>query len=71
MDSVTLIRFVSGAFALCVLLPLYFSPTILGRKTNQAGKIFLLNLFAGWTVIGWFAALSLAVKPDQPQAKIV
>lgn len=67
MNSVTLIRFVSGAFALCVLLPLYFSPIILGIKTPNAGRILLLNLFVGWTVIGWFAALSLAVQGTQPR----
>ncbi len=36
---------------------LYFLPTIIGRNKADAGAIFLVNLFLGWTVVGWIAAL--------------
>lgn len=39
-----------------------FLPTILGRKKPNILTIFLINLFLGWTIIGWFYALYLAVK---------
>lgn len=37
----------------------YFFPTIVavGRNQRNAGAIFVLDLFLGWTVIGWVAAL--------------
>jgi Superinfection immunity protein len=52
MDSVTLIRVVSGMLALFVI-PLYFLPAILARKKQQFVAILLLNIFLGWTFIGW------------------
>lgn len=38
---------------------LYFLPTINGksRKHPNTDSIFLLNLFLGWTLIGWVVAL--------------
>jgi len=65
------IRLVSGAIVFCVLFPPYFSLTIFGRNTGHVAKILSLDLFVGWTVIGWFAGLSLAVKEYQPQARMV
>ena len=35
----------------------YFLPTILARHKADFMGIFLVNLLAGWTVIGWFIAL--------------
>ena len=39
------------------LMLLYFLPTILGRDKRDAAGIILVNLFLGWTVVGWFVAL--------------
>jgi hypothetical protein len=38
---------------------LYLAPTFLSaaRGHHNSTAIFLLNLFLGWTVIGWVAAL--------------
>ncbi len=36
---------------------LYFLPAIVGRDKHDRAGIFLLNLFLGWTVIGWVFAL--------------
>ncbi len=36
---------------------MYFLPTILARHKADFMGIFLVNLFLGWTVIGWFVAL--------------
>lgn len=41
----------------------YFLPTIIakGRKRPNTGAIFALNLFVGWTLIGWVIALVWAL----------
>ncbi len=44
---------------------LYFLPAILGRDKRDAAGIFLLNLFLGWTLIGWFVALIWACTADR------
>ena len=46
----------------------YFLPWLiaLGRKKRNTGAIFILNLFLGWTVIGWIGALVLALVHDKP-----
>ena len=41
---------------------LYFIPSIAGWKTKGANGIVVLNLFLGWTLIGWIAALIWAVQ---------
>ena len=42
---------------------LYFVPAIVAaaRHTHNATAILLTNIFFGWTVIGWFAALLMAI----------
>jgi hypothetical protein len=49
-------------------LVMYFLPSIiaLARSKRDALAIFLLNLFLGWSVIGWIVALVWAVKNDVP-----
>jgi hypothetical protein len=43
---------------LCVLAFFYFLPTIVAaNRGHGVAGILLLNLFFGWTVIGWFAML--------------
>jgi len=41
---------------------IYFAPSLIAaaRRTHNAG-IFMLNLFLGWTGIGWIIALLLAI----------
>lgn len=47
---------------------MYFLPTIIAaiRSKRDLLAIFLLNLFLGWSVIGWFVALVWAAKNDAP-----
>jgi hypothetical protein len=44
-------------------LAFYFLPAIIAavRHTHNATAILLLNLFLGWTGIGWFVALVMAI----------
>ncbi len=41
----------------------YFLPAIIAalRHTHNAAGIVLLNVFLGWTCVGWFVALLLAL----------
>jgi len=47
---------------------MYFLPSIVAfaRSKRDTAAIVLLNLFLGWTVIGWVVALVWAVKTDVP-----
>jgi len=47
---------------------MYFLPSIIAvvRSKRDTLAIFLLNLFLGWSVIGWFVALIWAAKNDVP-----
>ena len=46
---------------------IYFAPTIIAvlkRKRNWLA-IFLVNLFFGWTIIGWILALIWSVMHEE------
>jgi Superinfection immunity protein len=47
---------------------MYFLPSLiaLARSKRDIAGIILLNLFLGWTMIGWVVALVWAVKTDVP-----
>jgi hypothetical protein len=61
-----------GAFLFFPLFGLtslfYFLPSIVAfaRSKRDILSIFLLNLFLGWTLIGWIVALVWAAKVDSP-----
>lgn len=54
-------------------LAIYFLPSILGFSAKKDNKfaIFLLNLFLGWSLIGWVVALVWAVSKDKQQTIII
>lgn len=43
---------------------IYFLPAIIGNKKKNNTAIFVLNLFLGWTFIGWVIALVWATTKD-------
>ncbi len=57
-----------------ILLVLYFVPSFvaLERRVPNVGSIIVINVFLGWTVIGWVVALAMAArsvpKREQPRA---
>ncbi|HXE31684.1 MAG TPA: superinfection immunity protein [Terriglobales bacterium] len=53
---------------LLVLTLLYFLPSILARNKRSFVPIFLLNLFLGWTLVGWVIALVWALSEPEPVA---
>jgi len=49
-------------FTLSLLARLYFVPTIIAaHRGHHVTGVLLLNLFFGWTGIGWFALLLWAI----------
>lgn len=50
----------------------YFLPTIIAfvRRKDSAAGILILNLFLGWTLIGWIGALVWALSADAPRTVI-
>jgi hypothetical protein len=47
------------AILFLILLPIYFLPSIIAgarSKVNGTAGVVLLNLFLGWTLIGWVGA---------------
>jgi hypothetical protein len=46
----------------------YFIPAMIARGKRNAGAIFVLNLLAGWSFIGWVGALVWACTKD-PKAE--
>lgn len=46
-------------FLIAYLLPTWVAPR--GRR----GSVFVLNLFLGWTLIGWVIALFMAIRAHE------
>lgn len=56
---------ITGLVMLLIMLCVYFLPTILGWQKKNRTAILVLNIFAGWTFIGWIIALVWAVTYEE------
>ena len=54
---------------LIVLILTYFIPSLVAvfREKDNTVAIFVLNLVAGWTLVGWVVALVWAVTKDEEE----
>ena len=54
------------AFLIVLILLLHFLPAILAhvRRHRQSAAITLINLFLGWTGLGWVLAFFWAWSPN-------
>lgn len=52
---------------LLIVLAIYFIPTFVANSNQKENTtaIFLLNLFLGWTFVGWVIALVWAATKDK------
>jgi len=50
-----------------ILLFVYFLPTIIGWNTKYSSGILLLNLFLGWTIVGWIGSLIWSVSAPREE----
>ena len=55
------------AILISILSLFYFLPFAIAfhKKRVNTGAIFALNLFLGWSLIGWVVALVWALKEEQ------
>jgi len=55
------------AVLIALLSLFYFLPFAIAfnKKRANTGAIFALNLFLGWTLIGWVVALVWALKEER------
>ncbi len=53
--------------AFLFVLALYFLPSIVAvaRKVTHQGSVIVINLFLGWTFIGWVVALAMACRTSR------
>lgn len=54
-----------GLLLIIAGIGIYFIPSIVGYNKRNANAICLLNLFLGWTFVGWVLALVWAVAKDK------
>ena len=69
MDNATFIAVILGGI---IALFVSFLPTVVASSRNckATGGIFVVNLFLGWTVLGWIIALAWAAGGDvKPQER--
>ncbi len=54
------------------LLFIYFIPSLVAysRKKRNASAIFALNLFLGWSFLGWVISLVWALTKDNIQVNV-
>lgn len=52
-----------------IVLAIYFFPslTAAGRHVPNVGSVVVINLFLGWTLIGWVIALAMAYRDPKPR----
>ena len=64
MDWDRLLGILTFAVEATAVLALYFAPTLIAhkRKPLAAFSIYNINLFLGWTGIGWLYALYLSLR---------
>ncbi len=46
-----------------IIAIMYFIPSFIAFNKSHGAGVFVLNLFLGWTFIGWVVALAWAVLP--------
>jgi hypothetical protein len=63
--SINLIPAAAGFIVLCLLATIYLLPSVIafarGRHQNGA-SVFVVNLFLGWTLLGWVISMASAVS---------
>lgn len=53
-----------NAIVTVLLIAAYWAPSIIAaiRRVRGVGQVVVVNLFLGWTVIGWIVALVMAFR---------
>lgn len=56
-----------GFIIFILLAALYFLPTIVAWNRRKPNATIIINLFLGWTLIGWVVALAMAYNLDEKE----
>lgn len=64
---------ITVAVLVSVLSVFYLLPAgiAIGRSRTNTGVIFVINLFLGWTLIGWVVALAWSIAKDNQVPKSI
>ena len=62
---------IGGLFILTIILGLYFVPGILAtaRHSKNAAAVWVIDIFLGWTMVGWVVALAMAFGETREEAE--
>jgi uncharacterized membrane protein len=52
-------------------LAFYFLPTIVCGDKKQANMLFVVNIFFGWTAVGWLVCLIWAFSGEEKKKKTI
>ena len=66
--TVTVLAGMVMASAACYLLPVLIG---CARHVPDIGAVAVINILLGWTLIGWVAALAMALRPVTPAGLVV
>ena len=50
-------------------LAIYFVPALVAKGHPHRAAIFVVNLFMGWTLVGWVGCLAWALVRPQPATR--
>jgi hypothetical protein len=60
----------AAGFLLLIVIGMYFIPLIVAvvRKVPNVGSVAVINIFLGWTLVGWVVVLAMAARsaPTRP-----
>lgn len=56
-----------------IILAAYLAPTLVAfqRQTSNRWSVGVINVFFGWTFIGWVIALAMSVSGAKPRTAII
>lgn len=62
-----------GTIIAVIGLLFYFLPLLIGwrRHVRHLGALAVVNVFLGWTLIGWVVALAMAFRSREPQEVVI
>lgn len=61
---------IAGIIGIIGAIVVYWVPAVTAwvRHVPNKGSVFVVNLFLGWTVIGWIVALAMAMRDPARQS---
>ena len=63
----------AGLILILIFAGFYLIPTIVAiiRKVPNVGSVAVINIFLGWSIIGWVVALAMAARSVPPAQQVI